>query len=86
MILFLTLYRTVKVSKVAGRLPILKKLQNDGIWYYLVITATNLISVVFTIRKFLLLTFHPPGQAQRLCLISNPPSFEADIVFSHDCS
>lgn len=50
-VLFLTLYRTIAISKVAGRLPILKKLQRDGVWYYLVITVTNLVSLVFVVRE-----------------------------------
>ncbi|GAA5822422.1 hypothetical protein JCM5353_000502 [Sporobolomyces roseus] len=53
-VLGLTLYRTIVISKVAGRLPILQKLQRDGIWYYGVITVTNLVSLIFVVLTSLM--------------------------------
>ncbi|GAA5856526.1 hypothetical protein JCM5353_002185, partial [Sporobolomyces roseus] len=48
-ILGLTLYKSIKVTRAAGRIPIIQKLVRDGVQYFVLITLSNTISVIFTI-------------------------------------
>ncbi|GAA5823927.1 hypothetical protein JCM10212_005005, partial [Sporobolomyces blumeae] len=45
-ILGLTMYRVVRLRKRAGALPLLGKIAETGLWYTVVITASNLVNVV----------------------------------------
>lgn len=50
-VLGLTLYKSVQVSRRVGNVPIVRALWRDGLVYYLVITLVHLVSVVLILRE-----------------------------------
>ncbi|GAA5830946.1 hypothetical protein JCM3766R1_006184 [Sporobolomyces carnicolor] len=50
-VLGLTLYKSVQVSRRVGNVPIVRALWRDGLVYYLVITLVHLVSVVLILQQ-----------------------------------
>jgi len=47
----MTIYRSVKVQRKAGKVPLYRRLMLDGAQYFAIITSSNLVAVVFTTRE-----------------------------------
>ncbi|GAA6009766.1 hypothetical protein JCM11491_001091 [Sporobolomyces phaffii] len=72
-ILGLTLYRSITVTKRAGfKLPIVRRLVRDGLFYFAVITSSNIVSVVFVTQtaNLFLRPFQAPASLALLSLMS----------------
>ncbi|GAA6059915.1 hypothetical protein JCM10212_005298 [Sporobolomyces blumeae] len=50
-ILLLIFFRSVQVTKVAGKLPIVEKLRRDGFVYFGIITSSNIVCGVLTVQS-----------------------------------
>lgn len=50
-ILSLTVYQSIRITRQVGRIPIVQRLRQDGAIYYLIVTIVNAISLSILLRE-----------------------------------